>query len=90
MTKIGQPVLNPKQAAGEQLRWIIGTGDGDPKDDGQQEQHDRESGPFSGQQFVYFAVAGIIVAFFKGDRITAHLLCAEDDARNDNVSQLFQ
>ena len=50
--KLCQSCAAPGEQAAEPLGRVVGTADGKPEDDTQQQKHDRDSGPFAQEQLI--------------------------------------
>ena len=83
--KSGQVILKPEEEIGQKLRGDVGAGDGQPKNERQQKQHDRISGPAAGQNAINPAVEGIVAVSLTGDGIEAEVLGGQHQAGNDFV-----
>ena len=54
----GEPILRRRPERGEQLRGNVCPRDGEPKDEGEQQQHDRDAGQAACKQAVELSVTG--------------------------------
>ena len=85
--KRGQPLLDPEQALGQELRGVVGPLDGQPEYPGQEQEHQRYPRPAGGEQAVQSAVPLPAVRAGVGDHMGADILRGQNQRGNNAVFQ---